>query len=323
MSNPSAESASGHRVILWMVTGIILLNLFLAWKFGFTDKPTPTGSGTAPASHRGAVGGHGDTASTGSVASAHAPTAAATAPTAAQATATATPTTAAGTEKSGGTAVPGGNRVKGSVTLAGTPPAEKQITPITKDPNCGPLHSVPVMTRNYLIGSNNGLANVLVYVKSGLEGKTFPLPGTAAVIDQKGCLYEPYVSGVIAGQPVDIKNSDNFMHNVNFAASIAGNQTFNFAQGSAGLVNTKTFAKPEIFAKMQCNVHPWMFAFVGVIAHPFFAVTDKDGTFELPAGLPAGDYVLELVHLKAGKVQVPLKTSPEGGASLTGVLLAQ
>lgn len=312
-----------------MVTGIILLNLFLAWKFGLTDKPTPTtrtaptGSGTAPAAHLGAAGGHGDTASAGSGASAHAPTAAATAPIAAQATATTTPATAVATEKSGGTAAPGGNRVKGSVTLAGTPPAEKQITPITKDPNCGPLHAGPVMTRNYLVGSNNGLANVLVYIKSGLEGKTFPLPGAAAVIDQKGCLYEPYVSGVIAGQPVDIKNSDNFMHNVNFAASIAGNQTFNFAQGSAGMVNTKTFTKPEIFAKMQCNVHPWMFVFIGVVAHPFFAVTDNDGNFELPAGLPAGDYVLELVHLKAGKVQIPLKTSPEGGATVTSVLLVQ
>ncbi|MSU35964.1 MAG: hypothetical protein EXS36_12850 [Pedosphaera sp.] len=314
MSNPSAQSASGHRVILWMVTSIILLNLFLAWKFGLTDKPTtPTtpAVGVGPAGHPGATGSHEDKPSASPQVSTHA-----VAP-------SSTVVAVAADGKSAGTAVAGGNRVIGSVTLTGTPPAEKQITPITKDPNCGPQHSGPVMTRNYLVGANNGLANVFVYIKSGLEGKTFPPLTTPAVIDQKGCLYEPYVSGAVTGQPVDIKNSDNFMHNVNFAASTAGNQTFNFAQGTAGMVNTKTFGKPEIFAKIQCNVHPWMFVFIGVVAHPFFAVTDKNGTFELPAGLPAGDYVLELVHLKAGKVQIPLKTSPEGGATVTGVLLVQ
>lgn len=316
MSNPSAESASGHRVILWMVTGIILLNLFLVWKFGLTDKPTTptaTASGTAPASDSGATGGHGDTSSASSGVPTHEP--------AKLSPPVAAPVAVAAAGKPAGTAVAGGNRVKGLVTLAGTPPAEKQITPITKDPNCGPQHSGPVMTRNYLVGANNGLANVFVYVKSGLEGKNFPSLATPAMIDQKGCLYEPYVSGAVAGQPVDIKNSDNFMHNVNFAASTAGNETFNFSQSTAGMVNTKTFGKPEIFVKIQCNVHPWMFVFIGVVPHPFFAVTDKDGIFELPAGLPAGDYVLELVHIKAGRVQVPIKTSPEGGAAVTGVLL--
>src|SRR4051812_9712238 len=81
--------------------------------------------------------------------------------------------------------------VAGKITLKGTPPAEKEIEPLSKDPTCGKLHKEPVKTRFYLTGADNGLANTFVYIKSGLpEGKKYEAKGEPT-LDQVGCLYEP------------------------------------------------------------------------------------------------------------------------------------
>lgn len=191
--------------------------------------------------------------------------------------------------------------VSGKVTLTGTPPAEREITPLKADPNCGKTISGPVLTRHFVVGEGSGLGNVYVYVKAGLDGKTFPAPADKAVMDQKSCLYEPYVMGAVAGQTVEIRNSDPFLHNVNFMKSGAGNQTFNFAQGANAKPVDKVFKNPEVFVKLQCNVHPWMFGYIGVSSSPFFAVTDKDGNFSIK-DLPPGKYTLAFAHLKAGEV---------------------
>src|SRR6266496_1482829 len=102
--------------------------------------------------------------------------------------------------------------ITGRVILKGTPPPEIKIDPLAADPNCGKLHTEPVTTRHYVVSKDGGLANVFVYVKKGLEGKTFPTPTDATVLDQVGCLYEPYVSGLMVNQKFKIKNSDTFMH---------------------------------------------------------------------------------------------------------------
>src|SRR5947207_16002062 len=101
-----------------------------------------------------------------------------------------------------------GADITGTVVLKGTPPPEIKIDPLMADPNCGKLHTEPVTTRHYLVSKDGGLANVFVYVKSGLEGKTFPAPAEAGVLDQVGCLYEPFVSGLMVNQKLKIKNSD-------------------------------------------------------------------------------------------------------------------
>jgi plastocyanin len=215
----------------------------------------------------------------------------------------------------GSTAVIAGD-VTGTVTLKGAAPAERPIAPLMADANCGKAVKGPVNTRHYLVGADSGLANVFVYVKAGLpEGKKFDAPAGKAVMDQVGCLYEPYVMGAQAGQTVEIRNSDPFLHNVNFQKSTSGNPTFNFAQGSGAKPQDKVFSNEEIFVKLQCNVHPWMFGYIGVVNNPFYAVTDKDGKFAIK-GLPAGKYTLAFKHLKGGDVTQDVEVK-DAGATVT------
>jgi len=182
--------------------------------------------------------------------------------------------------------------ISGKVKLKGTPKPE---VPIDLGPICGKLHDGPATTRHYVVGADHGLANVFVYIKEG--AKATPPAGDGPVLDQKGCMYEPYVLGVVTGQKYKIKNSDPTLHNVHATPKV--NTEFNFAQPIQGQVTEKSFDKPEVLVRMMCNVHPWMFAYIGVVDHPFFAVTDKDGSFKIP-DLPAGTYTIEAFHQKIG-----------------------
>jgi plastocyanin len=185
--------------------------------------------------------------------------------------------------------------VTGKVTLKGTPPPE---IPITFTDQCGPLHPTSVTTRRYVVGKDNGLKDVFVYISKGCEGKTYPPPAEPVVLDQTQCLYQPYVMGMMVGQKLQIKNSDTFMHNVHASPLAAdGAEAFNIPQ-NAGQSNDKTFTHPEVLVKFQCDVHNWMFAYIGVMSNPYFAVTDADGNFKIP-NLPPGDYTLTAYHLKA------------------------
>ena len=185
--------------------------------------------------------------------------------------------------------------VTGKVTLKGTPPPEKAIA-FTDE--CGPLHPTNLTTRHYVVGKDNGLKNVFVYVSKGCEGKTYPVPSEAVELDQTKCNYQPYILGIMAGQKIRIKNSDPILHNIDAKPVVPGNEEFNIAQSSQGQVNEKTFAKPEVLVRIKCDVHPWMFAFIGVRDNPYFAITDADGNFKIP-NLPPGDYTLTAYHQKS------------------------
>ena len=188
--------------------------------------------------------------------------------------------------------------ISGKVTLKGTPPPAQVIAAVKADANCGKFHPTDVMTRTFVVAADGGLANVLVYVKGGLEGKAFPAPVEKPLIDQVGCMYEPYVSAVMAGQAIQLRNSDPVMHNIMATPKV--NKGFNFAQATVGQVNDRTFDKPELGVKLACSVHPWMVAYVSVLENPFYAVTDKDGKFIIKGELPDGKYTVEAFHQKLG-----------------------
>jgi plastocyanin len=193
--------------------------------------------------------------------------------------------------------------ISGKVKLKGTPKPE---IPIQMEPNCGKLNPKPVTTRHYVVGQDNGLGNVFVYVKSGAQ-KT-PATGEGPVLDQLNCMYEPYILGVVAGQKMKVKNSDPLMHNVH--PTPKNNKEANFAQPVKGQVNEVTFDKPEVLMRVKCDVHQWMFAYIGVVDHPYFAVTDKDGNFKI-SNLPPGKYTIEAYHLKAGTATQELQVDKD------------
>ena len=184
--------------------------------------------------------------------------------------------------------------ITGKVTLKGTPKPEVPIP--LEGTTCGPVVHTKLTTRHYVVGPDHGLANVFVYIKQGAAAA--PPVGEEPLLDQANCQYEPYVMGVVTGQKFKIRSSDPLMHNVH-ATPKNPKDEFNFAQVSKGQVNEKSFTAPEVLVRMKCDVHPWMFAYIGVVDHPYFAVTDKNGSFTIP-NLPAGKYTIEARHMKAG-----------------------
>ena len=184
-------------------------------------------------------------------------------------------------------------RLQGTITLKGTPPPPQIISRRT-DLYCDRLGQATTQT---FVVSNAGLENVFVYVKDGLGDRTFPVPATPVVLDQQGCTYVPRVFGIQAGQPLEIRNSDDTLHNIH--ALPANNREFNRGQGLKGIRNTHVFTTKEVMVPFNCDVHKWMNAWVGVLDHPFYAVSGRGGAFEI-GGLPPGTYTIEAWHEALG-----------------------
>src|ERR671914_2035042 len=201
--------------------------------------------------------------------------------------------TQAATQASG----PQGNAaVNGTVSFAGTAPANPTID-MSAEAACRAKHSGAI-TDPQVVVKDGKVANVIVYVKSGLPANaTYSPPAQTVELDQEGCLYEPRALAVMAGQTIDIKNSDPVLHNIKAVPKI--NRGFNISQPTAGMVSKRKFDRPEQMVPLECNVHSWMHASVGVMPHPYFATTGEDGKFEIK-GLPPGTYEIEAWHEKLG-----------------------
>jgi plastocyanin len=193
--------------------------------------------------------------------------------------------------------------ITGTITLKGTPPKEVEIAPIMDDANCGQLYSSAPTTHFYVVGKNGELGDVIVSLKNAdgtpITGKSSGASAKAAVMDQKGCLYLPQILAIQTGQKLIVKNSDNCVHNVHSVTSGPNAPDHNDAQMPGGADLTYTFAKPEPFLKFQCDVHPWMFAWVSIFDHPYFSISAKDGSFTIK-NVPPGKYTLEASHRKLG-----------------------
>src|SRR3954462_1435489 len=209
----------------------------------------------------------------------------------------ATPSAAAGA--AGGQKVDTANagNVKGVATLDGAAPRNETIK-MNADPVCMREAKGTQTQETYMVGSDGkSLANVFVYVKDGLGNYVFDAPTETAKIDQKECRYHPHVFGMRVGQALEIVNSDPTLHNIH--AMPKANSEFNNGQPIQGMKMTHTFDKKEVMVPFKCDVHGWMNAYVGVLDHPYYAVTDKDGKFDLRT-LPPGTYTIEAWHEKLG-----------------------
>jgi plastocyanin len=197
--------------------------------------------------------------------------------------------------------------VAGTIEFTGKKPARKAVD-MSNDPACVEAHGGKAYDESEVVNPNGTLANVFVYVKTGLEGKKFDVPATPVTIDQKGCWFHPRVLGIQVGQKLDVTNSDPVTHNIHPMAEI--NREWNHSQGQGDAPLERKFLKPEVLIRVKCNIHSWMHAFIGVVDNPYYAVTGSDGSFSLP-NLPPGDYTIEAVHEKLGvqdrKITVPAK----------------
>jgi len=185
--------------------------------------------------------------------------------------------------------------VSTTVTFSGTAPRMAEID-MGGEEACTSKHATPPTEESFVSGSGGGLAGVFVYVKEGLEGLQFPIPTTAALINQDGCMYLPHVLGLQVGQNLTIRNSDGILHNIN--ASPTENRPFNLSQ-PVNMDTNRSFATAEVMVPVRCDVHGWMNAYIGVLEHPYFGVSSEDGSVSLE-GLPPGDYVIEAWHERFG-----------------------
>lgn len=169
------------------------------------------------------------------------------------------------------------------------------------DKDCVTLNGTDQLpTDAVLVNDSGALQNAFVYITSGLEKRTFPIPNEPVVIDQQKCRYVPRVVGVRVGQPLQIRNGDPLLHNVRSDSAI--NQPFNQGQPVQGMVFTHTFTTREVMVPVKCDVHAWMRASVGALEHPYFAVTDPAGAFTLPA-VPPGTYTIAAWHEQLGTLE--------------------
>ncbi|HMD34242.1 MAG TPA: carboxypeptidase regulatory-like domain-containing protein [Vicinamibacterales bacterium] len=202
--------------------------------------------------------------------------------------------------------------LKGGITIDGTAPKNVEIK-MNADPVCVKANSTPQSQETYMVGSDGkALENVFVYVKDGLGNYAYDTPTDTATIDQHNCRYHPHVFGVRVGQPITILNSDPTLHNIH--ALPKANQEFNTGQPIQGMKTLHTFTAKEVMVPFKCDVHGWMNAYVGVLDHPYFTVSDKDGKFEIK-NLPPGTYTIEAWHEKLGamtqSVTIATKDSKE------------
>jgi len=199
----------------------------------------------------------------------------------------------------------------GVVTFKGTPPARRELA-IGGTAGCE--HDELPMTETVVV-TDGMLANVFVYVSKGLKGWESSGAPAPLVLDQRGCIYRPHVSGALVGQVVRASNSDPLSHNVHVIAK--RNDGPNKTQ-SAGMKPLElAFDREEVPVTFVCDIHPWMKAFVCVQDHPFFAVSGADGSFNIP-DLPPGKYTLTAWHEKYGKKKSGSVTvAPEGQASVS------
>lgn len=204
----------------------------------------------------------------------------------------------------------GTGTIKGHVRLSGKLPGNTVIR-MGKDPKCADMNRGKQVVQEAVKATADGsLGNVFVRLEGNFPPT--PVPKTPLVIDQRGCVYEPRVTGVRVGQELQIRNSDGLLHNVH---SVSNNDNqFNVAQAKAGAVDTFKMKKEEVMLRLGCDVHSWMTAYVGVVNNPYFAVSDASGSFVIDK-VPPGTYTIDTWHERFGPLKKTVKVA--AGATVT------
>lgn len=224
--------------------------------------------------------------------------------------------TAAAENTAGGAPAPAAATVANAATVAGlvkfegTAPRMPNLQ-MSADPFCASSHSTPQPDEEVIVGPGGELANVIVYVENA---PATPVPAQAALLDQIGCKYVPHVSAVQVGQTVQIKNSDNTLHNVHAMPKV--NRPFNEGQPFP-MTTEKKFDKVEPAPfRIKCDVHGWMKSYMAVLPNSYHSVSQGNGTFSI-GNLPPGNYTLVAWHEKYGEQKQPVTVGADEQKQVT------
>jgi plastocyanin len=197
--------------------------------------------------------------------------------------------------------------VTGTVTLDGKAAPEKPIN-MSAEPYCQKANSGPVVPPTVVTDDKGDLGNVVIFVKDGLGDYVFTTPTDSVPLAQKGCMYSPHVIAVMAGQTFEVKNDDQTTHNIHPMPK--DNREWNKSQAPGTSPIDDSFARPELAIPVKCNVHPWMKSYIFVFKNPYYAITGKDGSFELK-NLPPGTYTIEAWQEKYGTQDQTVTIGPK------------
>jgi hypothetical protein len=203
--------------------------------------------------------------------------------------------------------------VTGRVTFTGAVPAAEPID-MSGEAYCrdeAGRAGVKPARQNVRVGEQNGLGDVIVEIKGVPASVKSMVVHGPAMLDQRGCMYQPSVIALRVGQTLVVRNSDAVLHNVHVKPKV--NQPFNLGQPAANMQSQRTFRVPEQNIQVRCDIHDWMQASIAVFDHSYFAVTAADGSFTIPA-LPPGEYELEARHSTLGARTQRIRVS-EGAPS--------
>jgi plastocyanin len=199
--------------------------------------------------------------------------------------------------------------IAGQVVVDGPVPAMGTVN-FGSFGECASQHDGPVPTGD-LVVHDGKVENAFVYVQDGLGDRVFAIPTTPVEIDQKGCLYAPRVAGAQVDQTVRYVNGDALLHNVH--GTPKDSSAWNVSLPRRGAQREIRVDHPEVMVSVRCDLHPWMQGWLGVLDHPYFAVTNADGLFTL-RDVPPGDYTLAVWHERLGTKTTRVTVAPKGTA---------
>jgi plastocyanin len=194
-----------------------------------------------------------------------------------------------------GLIIPGpavGGTIKGRVRLAGGPVEVEKLKVTVDHSVCGTVKD----SEELVVSAERGIQNAVVSLKNPPpDAKWSAMP--TVQIDQKQCVFVPRVVVAPAGATVEFLNSDRLLHNLHSAGT--ENPTVNRTQ-PRGRTIPLTFRRPEII-RIDCDLHPWMRAWVVMAEHPFYAVTNSRGEFALD-NVPPGTYTVQVWQESLGVI---------------------
>ena len=187
-------------------------------------------------------------------------------------------------------------RITGKVSFAGQIP-QRRLIDTSADPVCHDAN--PELYTEDVIITAGKLANVFVYVSGDmLELYAFDAPKSDVVLAHRGCQLVPHVLGMQLSQTLKVANEDSTTHNTHFLPK--ANKDWNQSQpGNSQPVETK-FETAELLIPVKDNQHPWQKAYVSILSHPFFAVSARNGSYQI-SGLPPGQYTVVAWHERFGE----------------------